>query len=146
MSKINWKKIFVKDALGRFDLAATMEILHEEASEFLKENVVDVPAIDAAVQSIFDKMPPALNKQTDMTTLTVQALASMSVPEGEMPRALQNVKDFVRCESKRFVETNGAEGKYVILAGAGGGVRITSPSTVEHFKKLQERKAVEKSV
>jgi hypothetical protein len=86
-------------------------------------------------------MPPALNKQTDMTTLTVQALASMSVPEGEMPRALQNVKDFVRCESKRFVETNGMEGKYVIITGAGGGVRITSPSTVERFRKMKERKA-----
>jgi hypothetical protein len=140
MSTINWKKVFVKNASGNLDLEATMAVLREEASEFLAANAVDVPAIDAAVQSVFGKMPPALNKQVDMTTLTVQALSVMTIPEGQTPRAMQNVKDFIRSESKRFVETAGAEGKYVVISGAGGGVRITSPSTVEYFKKLQDRK------
>lgn len=146
MSSVNWKKVFVKNESGNLDLDATMAALRAEAEEFLNANSVDVPAIDAAIQSVFDKMPDALNKQADMTTLTVKALASMSITEGQMPRVMQNVKDFIRSESKRFVESAGAQGKYVVISGAGGGVRITSPSTVEYFKKLQERKATARAV
>jgi hypothetical protein len=138
---VNWSRVrFVMNG-SQVDLSATLAAMQSEAETFLSSNVVDTTAIAEAVNSVFTRMGEAENKLVELETLALKALGSMTENVDDESKMLKSIKSFIRSESEKFVASSGAEGRFWIRAGRGGGVRLSTPSTVEAFRTLQTRKA-----
>jgi hypothetical protein len=139
-SGVKWNKVALLVENGVVNVDATMAMLRAELVAYLASTVEDTAGIAEAVESVFARMPNAESKLIDFNGLALKAFGSMTVATGKETKMLENIKAYVRAESKVFEATGGEAGKYWIVKGAGGGVRQSSPATIEKFKTLQAKK------
>lgn len=143
---IKWSKVAVRDAHGAIDVEATLALCGEELSSVVG-NEVELNEIATAVKGVFDKLVASAGGKAEKASMELAGVATRAleaigdVPFGQETEVQDRIKDFVRGESERFVETNGAEGAYHIKRGKDGGVRLNTPAYVTEFRKLQEKKA-----
>jgi hypothetical protein len=143
---INWSKVAVRDPHGAIDQEATLALCNEELSAHIAENEVDMGEIGDAVASAFAEVRAKAQKaMIDLNGLASRALNALgtvtSVPFGAETRLQERIKNYVRGESDRFVETKGAEGLYHIKRGKDGGCRLATEAYVKEYRELQAKKA-----
>lgn len=141
---INWAKVAVRGQHGAVDKTLTMALLDEELSTHIAENEVDMEEIGSTVATVFTKLTQGVAKKAsiDLNGLATRALGLLGdVPYGQETRLSERIKDFVRGESDRFVESNGASGLYHIKRGKDGGVRLNTEMYLKEYRALQAKKA-----
>jgi hypothetical protein len=97
--------------------------------------------IAEAVDSVFNSMGNAESKLIEINCLMLKALEILNVPATSKTATLEAIKSYVRAESKLFVATGGVVGKYVIFRG--GGVRNSSPATLEKYNAIKTKKTAD---
>jgi hypothetical protein len=137
---VNFSKLVFVATNGVPDVDKTLDAIRVEMVAYLAENVPNMPAIAEAVASVFARMPEAENKQKVFTELALQALGSMTVEIGKETKTLETIKEYIRNENRIFKATNGEDGKYLIVSGSGGGVRLSTPSTIATYRATQAKK------
>lgn len=146
-TKINWAKVAVRDAHGAIDKDATLALCDEELTSHIG-NEVDMTEIASSVAQVFTKLTrggEAQKAMIDLDGLATRAFGLLpAAPLGSETLLKKRIMDFVRGESLRFTETNGAEGLYHIKRGKDGGVRLNTPAYVAEFRALQAKKVAAK--
>ena len=140
-SGVKWNKVALLVENGVVNVDATMTMLRAELVAYLASTVEDTTGIAEAVDSVFARMPQAESKLIDLNSLALKAFGSMTIASGKETKMLENIKTYIRAESKLFEATGGEAGKVWITKGAGGGVRQSSPGTIEKFNALKAKKA-----
>lgn len=145
---INWNKVALRNSHGVMDLGATLKVCEEELSAMIAADIGS-DVIESVTAKYFDKLTQGgkiPNAMTDLDGLASGALRYLDeVPAGQDTRIKDRIKDFVRGESKRFTDSNGGEGKYVVVRGKLGGVRISSESFVKEYREMQAKKTASKA-
>jgi len=142
-SGVKWNKVELLVENGVVNVDATMTMLRAELVAYLASTVEDTAGIAEAVESVFARMPNAESKLIDLNSLALKAFGSMTVASGKETKMLENIKTYIRAESKLFESTGGEAGKYIIFKGAGGGVRNSTPATIEKYNALKTKKTAD---
>src|SRR5271165_3717431 len=140
-SGVKWNKVELLVENGVVNVDATVAMLRAELVAYLASTVEDTAGIAEAVESVFARMPQAESKLIDLNSLALKAFGSMTVASGKETKMLESIKNYIRSESKLFESTGGEAGKYIIFKGAGGGVRNSTPATIEKYKALKTKKS-----
>ena len=138
---INYSKVVLRNNLGGVDAEATIALIESELLAWIEENEMDTDSIAAAVQAVYDKMPPAKIQMLDLNSLANRATQILNVPVGSDSRVANRVKEYIRGESKRFKESNGEEGAFMLQIGKGGGIFRSSPAVVKQYRERLAKKA-----
>lgn len=138
-------KITVRDAHGTVDRAATMERIESELIAWIGTNEIDPEAVKTAVIAVFARFPKADRQSMDLGGLTHKALVELKAPDGSETRIGERIKNFVRGESERFENTQGAEGLCFIKRGKQGGVHMSTPAFVTEYRKGLAKKAAKET-
>jgi hypothetical protein len=142
-SGVKWNKVELLVENGVVNVDATMAMLRAELVAYLASTVEDTAGIAEAVESVFARMPNAESKLIDLNSLALKAFGSMTVASGKETKMLESIKNYIRSESRLFESTDGEAGKLWVVKGAGGGVRQSSPATIEKYKTLKAKKFVD---
>jgi hypothetical protein len=140
-SGVKWNKVALLVENGTVNVDSTMTMLRAELVAYLASSVEDTAGIAEAVDSVFARMPQAESKLIDLNSLALKAFGSMTIASGKETKMLENIKNYIRAESKVFEATGGEAGRVWIVRGANGGVRNSTPATIEKFKALKAKKA-----
>jgi hypothetical protein len=137
---INWGKIASKveglrNAHGTVNQDALFELCKAEIAEHCNNNEIAKDVLKTAVDSVFNKLPPADMKLIDMNGVITGALRALNTPDTDATRVGTAIRKFLRGESDRFEATNGAEGFYHVKLGSGGGVRPSTAKYIADYKK-----------
>jgi hypothetical protein len=145
-SFINWERVLSRPEFrnenGEANLDEVMRQIREEANEYLS-NEVGTDEIKGAVQTVFNRMLEKNNSKDaalETDTLITRAIFELNVDEETTSKAKKRIHNFLDRETKKFKDTNGAEGIVVIRKGAGGGVRYATESFIADYRKAQEKK------
>lgn len=142
---INWNKILalpeVRDATGKVDLDIAMNLLREDAEEFLEQEISQEQMLDA-INSVFD-----LLKETDPTkkSMKIDVLVNRSVEilklpiERDLTQVQKQFKDFINAESDKFEESLGDEGLFLVKRGPGMGAFRSEPELTSAYKKAHDK-------
>lgn len=146
IEKLNWTKLAVRDAHGAIDSEGTLALVTEALAQAVG-NEVDLEEIRGAVSTVFTKLlalpggGSALKGKMDLDGVAGRARELLDVPFGAETMVQLRIKNFIRGESEKFVETNGAEGSCHIKRGKDGGVRVRTDAYVKEYRALQAKKA-----
>jgi hypothetical protein len=142
---VNWATKAIRGDHGEIDMDATLALCEEEIVASM-EGEIGMDAVAGAVASALNNLTQggvAQKASTDLNGLSVKALGLLGdLPAGVTTSVQNRIKNFIRGESDRFVETNGEEGICYVGRGRGfGGVNVRTTKFVEEYRAAQAKKA-----
>ncbi len=141
---INWSKVAMKDAHGCLDVESTMELVREELAAHAAEQV-DVSEIASAVEKVFARLTNggAIARATiDLAGLSARALSFLGdVPMTSTTQLTDRIKNYVRGESTRFVDSKGVEGSVWLSRGKLGGCKLATDAVRADYRDFLAKKA-----
>lgn len=146
LNKLNWTKLAIRGKHGAIDMDATLAAIAEQL-DVAVGNEVDMGEISAAVNGVFTKLlalpngGTALNGRLDLAEVVSRASNSLDAPHGSMTMLQDRIKGYIKGESKRFIESNGAEGSLVVRVGKNGGVIAATETFRKEYQTAQAKNA-----
>ena len=140
---INWNRVALRDDHGSIDLDATLALCTDEINLHIEAEVSsdDLAGAVTAALSHLTQGGVAQKASTDLNGLSVKALSLLGdIPAGATTMVQERIKDFIRGESRRFVESNGANGLCFLGRGRGRGVNVSTAKFVEEYRAAQAKK------
>jgi hypothetical protein len=145
LERLNWTKLAIRNSHGAIDVDATLAYVGEALAEAVG-NEVDLEEIKGAVDGVIAKLlalpsgKTALMGKMDLAEVATRAARTLDAPFGGESMLIERVKEFIRGESDRFVESNGEEGSVHVKRGKDGGVRAATTAYVAEYRALQAKK------